>query len=294
MNKLRSFARVFQSSLFEPGVYGRFLKRSFMFSSLYLLGLLTFLVFIKSVAVVIPFVIWSPHAKGAFTEYRLKALEWYPKGLTVTFNNGSVRTNMDEPYAIAFPKDFGINDKTFITFDTRAQTKSITEYQTYILVTKNSIVYPDTTSDKGYKIYPFKKSGDYFMITKENYEVLVNKLYSVASALPQFFILGILTFLFGIPFIMGGLWFVLMSVRIFFLTLIVLGLSKLLKKSFTLRQLFQLGLHAATFPLLFEFLNSSNNMGIPFAFSFPFVAWMVIVMISLPKNSYGPALEKSV
>lgn len=294
MRKISRFIQVFRSSLFDPKAYAGFLKRTFTFSGLYLFGLLVFLVFAKSLAIAIPLVLWSPHAKETFTEYRQKALDWYPTGLVITYNDGSVRTNMDEPFSVPFPKDFGYTEKAFITFDTRRQAKSITEYQTLVLVTKNSIIYPDTSSEKGYKIYPLEKNGDYFMITNTNYKMLVDKLYSLAVQTPRFFIGAVFILLGIIPFLFGGLWFLMMIARIFFLTFITYGLSRILKKPFTFGQLVQLGLHAATFPLIFELMNSSNNMGIPFAFSFPFVVWMVIVMISLHQVPHGTLSSKSV
>lgn len=285
MKKLSTFWYSFKRSLTDPEYYGDILKAPFSFSLKYLFILLFLILLIRGIVLAISMSVLLPKVPQFVGQAKVVVRDFFPKELTVTLNNGTLRTNVDEPYTIPFPKQMGINDMTFAVIDTKSSVESYKNYKTLLFVTRNAIAYPDNNTSGGYKVYPLSDVKGYAVINRQVYQHLVDKVLPYLDYAPQVLIGFALAMLILLPTI--GSVFYLSSVlfSLLLLTLVTYVISRLLKKPISYQSLYRLGMHGVTFSLLFDMLKSFFGISIPFTFSMSFFIWMLIVLNSL--KTYG-------
>jgi len=284
MNKLTTFINTLKKSLSSPGYYVDILSARFSFSLKYLFALLFFISLIQGIVFSIAFIPTVPKIPGYIEESKQIIKNLYPPGLTVTVNNGSLRTNVDEPYYIPFPSRFNIKDMSLVAIDTKASVDSFKKYNAAFLVTKNALAYPDSDTKGSYKVYPFSDIKGFFIINREAYERVINavipyfKYYPLATAAIFIFFLMIVP-VFGSLFALSGTLFYLLV-----LTLVTHVIAKFMKLGLSYSQVFRLSIHGLTFSLLFNMLKSLMGITIPYTYTAPFIIWMIIVFTQLKKH----------
>lgn len=284
MHKITTFAQTLKKSLTNPGYYSDILSAPFPFSLKYLFALLFFIALIRGIAFSVAFVPTVPKVPGYIDESKQIIKNLYPPGLTVTIKDGSLRSNVDEPYYIPFPARFNVKDMNLVAIDTKASVDSFKKYNTVFLVTKNALAYPDSDNKESYKVYPFSDVKGFVIINREAYDRIVNaiipyfKYYPLAIVAIFIFLLLIVP-LFGSFFSLSGALLYLLV-----LTLLTQLISKFMKVGLTYSQAFRLGMHGLTFSLLFNMLKSMIGVTIPYTYTAPFVIWMVIVFSQIKKH----------
>ena len=233
-----------------------------------------------------------PKVPGYIEESKQIIKNLYPLGLTVTIKDGSLRTNVDEPYYIPFPARFNIKDMSLVAIDTKASVDSFKKYNTAFLLTKNALAYPDSDTKGSYKVYPFSDVKGFVIINREAYDRVVNiiipyfKYYPLAiAAIFAFLLLAVP--IFGSLFSLSG---ALLYLAV--LTLVTHLISKFMKLGLTYSQVFRLGIHGLTFSLLFSMLKSLMGIIIPYTYTAPFIIWMIIIFTQL-KKSHEASLSPS-
>ena len=92
-------------------------------------------------------------------EFKEQSPDFYPEELVITITKDGARTNVYEPYNIAFPtflsqQIFQIKNmqkEYALTIDTNAFAEDYPQTNALFLLTKHSLIYPDT---HGYKVWP--------------------------------------------------------------------------------------------------------------------------------------------
>lgn len=284
MNKLITFVNTLKKSLTNPGYYSDILSAPFSFSLKYLFALLFFIALIRGIAFSIAFIPTIPKVPGYIEESKQIIKNLYPPGLTVTIKDGSLRTNVDEPYYIPFPARFNIKDMSMVVIDTKASVDSFKKYNTAFLVTKTALAYPDSDTKGSYKVYPFSDVKGFVIVNREAYDRVVNaiipyfKYYPLAIAAIFIFLLLAIP-VFGSLFSLSGVLLYLVV-----LTLVTHLISKFMKLSLSYSQAFHLGIHGLTFSLIFSLFKSLMGITIPYTYTLPFILWMIIVFTQLKKH----------
>lgn len=284
MNKLIAFANTLKKSLTNPGYYADILSAPFSFSLKYLFVLLFLIALIRGIVFSIAFIPTVPKIPGYIEESKQVIKNLYPPGLTVTIKDGSLRTNVDEPYYIPFPSRFNIKDMSLVAIDTKASVDSFKKYNTAFLVTKNALAYPDSDTKGSYKVYPFSDIKGFLIINRGAYDRVISVIIPYFKYYP-FAVVAIFVFLLLVVPIFGSV-FSLSGVLLYLLvlTLVTHLISKFMKLTLSYSQTFRLGIHGLTFSLVFNLFKSSMGITIPYTYTLPFILWMIIVFTQLKKH----------
>lgn len=290
MGKLKFFVRTFIRTLTEPGYYRDVHKASFSFSLKYLLMLLFLILFVKGLVFSFSLVSFIPKIPGYVEKGKRMVREFYPPELTITVNNGTLRTNVDEPYAIPFPKELNVKDMYFAVIDTKAPIDDAKKYKSVLFVNRNAVAYPDSENKGQYKVYFLTNQKGYFVANKTAYDRTVARilpLFDYAHYMIYFLMFASLLVLplFGSVFYLGG-------VMIYLLVLAVLLyiVQRIMGKGLSYSDVYRLSMHGITFSLVFDMLKSIAGITIPFTYTVPFLIWMVLVFNSL-KNNNGTSVQ---
>ncbi len=161
MRKLRVFWRTFVRSLTDFSYYKEILHARFSFSLKYLFLLLYFISLIGATTAAYKLAIHTPKIPAFVSQVKKVAKDLYPSELVLTVKDNELSTNVKEPYFIPMPQDLrNIKDlkdadisnfKNLVAIDTSANIEDYLKYNAFVLVTKKSVVVPD--SNNGYKIY---------------------------------------------------------------------------------------------------------------------------------------------
>lgn len=279
MNPIKTFFYSFKKSLFEPKYYQDVEKASFWFSFKYLWFLLFIFTLIKTFAFAGLYFKSRPKIQPEVNKIMIYAANFYPKELKLDIKNGQLSTNVKEPYIFDLEKK--PEQKHFLIIDTKGSIENYPEYNSYILATKNAVVYPSESKNNKIgetSVFYFRELKQNFTLDKKTYDNMLNivKPYTpkinlfvdwiMLSLSPLFLIFGSLFWAFGIMII------------ILFLTFFVWIINLIFKKGYSYGSLFRMGMHAVTWPILFsEFLGYVRSP-FPRFFNWLFLIWMLIVL----------------
>jgi hypothetical protein len=247
---LISFIKTIYFSLFpQPKVYKRLLKRPIPFALGYFLILLIILNTIFSLVFL----------KNSFTSkinyFTLKSkifenLKNFPKDLTISLNDGNLSTSYNRPYFFAYP---------FLVVDEFATDKQILEYQSTVVLSKNSINIPRANGIRKF-IYP-----------RVSMQLTNDK---VRSAMP------LLKLLYGLfPFVVIAYLFFfqvfIMIIKTLLILVVISYLSHLLLKKtrhhISFDSILHLGLYSTTLPMLCYYGVKICGLGFKTMYWYPFL-----------------------
>ncbi len=279
--KLKRFFSIVWKSATDFSYYKDIIQAPFSFSLKYLFILLFFINLVGGIIFSINIAVQLPKIPSLIEKIKTAASEFYPDELVVTVNNGKIKTNVDEPYFIDFPKSLNIkNEKNithFITIDTKAAVDNFKKYQTIILITKNTIMYPDSNS--GYKIQPLDEIKGYFMFDKYAYNKIISKLFPYLNYLPIAIYVLIFISILIFPIIITS--FDLFG-KIFYVLIMSLFLwivAKLMKTQMKFGKVIQLSLHGLTVPVVLSFISQRFSLTMPtFSFTLIFLLLMIVIL----------------
>jgi len=264
MNKFKTFFRTLYRSVVDFNYYADILKAPFSFSLKYLFLLLFLVQFLNGIIMAKNIATVIPKLPKFIEEVKTTAQGFFPKDLVVTFNNGKVRTNVDEPYFIDLPKNlFGKEELKghFITIDTKAAVEDIKKYDTAVLLTKNAFVFPD--KNQGYRVQFLNDMKGYFMIDQTVYKKILGQGLPYLNYLPLLVYLSIAAALIVWPFFSSA--FALLGKLIYLLifSLILLVTAKIMSKNLGYKKVYQLAMHASTLPVIISFVSGLTGFIIP-------------------------------
>jgi len=281
MKKLNTFWITFQRSLLDASYYKEIAKVSFWFSFKYLLFLLVCLSLVRSVQLGI---LYNTHRKNipSFVAVGIKEIKSiYPKELELRISNGKLYTNVQEPYVIEFPKVLGdMEGKHLAVIDTKGTADNYPKYNAIFLATRQALVFPDSQSGReSTQLYYFSELKRSFYMDYTQYSKIVKEIEPFAQKVPKFIDQFVIVGLFLLPLLGGLFWVQSTLFGIVFLTLIIWVIEKIVKTNFGYKSLFLMGVHGATWSILFTFLMEITSQKVDFLFNLIFIAWMTFVLV---------------
>lgn len=256
-----------------------------LFFSLQFLYLLTFtILLIQTLFFTISAAFLLPQLPNAIERFQQRLETAYPRNLVVSVKNGTIETNAKQPVIINFPE---ITDntpyKSFVTIDTTATQTDYTDKKTMILVTRDGVVYPEASNTRPYRFESASQFGD-TIINSQTYEKATSRLNMVLDMLPMIAPWLLIAASLLIP-ILGSLIVVLWRMIILIiLTGILLPVSMMFGNAYTYRDLYRMGMHGLTVPVILSLLLSLIGAMVPLAFASSFLLWMVIVLARISEN----------
>ncbi|MDO8497374.1 MAG: DUF1189 family protein [bacterium] len=288
MNKLKTWWFVFCNSLLSPSYYKSILSSKFSFSLKYLVVLMFFVYLTTAAKVGLVGYRLLPQVPLFANKLTSTLQTAYPQELVVTIKNGQLSTNVKEPYVWDWPYQFDEKEKKpdmhFLTIDTHASLDDYPTYTTYILVTKNNIIYPSSSNEGRsgeYRVYSLSQIKDSVTFDRTTYDAVLQKLSPFIQKLPTivaiFIVAGIFfVMIFGTLF--GLIW---NMIYLLFMTVVILIIAKIMNKNLSYSQLYQFGMYGLTLPILVSVLVSLSGLHIPFIFTLVFIIWMSVVVNKL-------------
>ena len=232
----------------------------------------------------IPLIYWGLAPLNRFFTY---AENFYPKGLELKIINGQLTTNVKEPYIFDLEKNKQPADQRhLLIIDTQGSIENYPKYNTYILATKNAVVYPSESKNNRIEqtsVFYFRDLKQNLTLNKNIYDKFLSVARPYVPRIPFFVDYIILIFLFlflifGSLFWTGGVMFGLL-----FLTFFVWIVNLIFKKKYSYGSLFKMGMHAVTWPILIS--EAVKYLKLPFSgFYAPiYLVLMLIVLFSSEK-----------
>lgn len=289
MNKLKTFFNSFVKSISSPAYYKDVVKAPVMFSLKYLLFLsyLVMLFYISLFALQMAALL--PQLPNAIKTIKQRADSFYPENLVITVRDGLLSTNQTEPVYFDIPELQTDDIDHVITIDTKAQVEDFYDYDTFVLVTDDVVVYPDD-ADKNYTVTQIEDAEENIVINRAFYEDGVSPFLSLLDQLPAiapYILIGLVLIvpLFGSVFEFSG-----NIISIAILSVITLLIALMLKIKLPYKKVFQMGLHAATVPILLMIIVFISGATLPLLYAASFLLWMVIILTQYKENS--PVISK--
>ena len=277
-----------KNSIYNPVFYNTISQKPFSQALVYYLKFISILALVLTIIISIFLV---PALTRGLDILRVEFTNTFPAELEIKIAEGETSINLPEPYIISWPRAFGLTKwtnkpKSFFVIDTTVvdPLQSIDDYDTYVLLTKESLAYrQETNSDLGQQITVWQMD--------EDVDLVVNQagLMSLIDHLNRylFIISPALVFIFFV-----GLWLGLLSLLLWlFLIVALLWLIYLWPRDKENRlsyiTLYKTALYALTIGLLGKILFIALGINFPFLLS---LVTMVIILINIPlviKNQTG-------
>ncbi len=283
MGKVRTFFYVLRNSLINLDYYRELVGTKFSFSVKYFYGLLVLTALIGFLPLIVGIALVLPTLPKIIAQSKTSTETVYPQDLVLTIRNGSLSTNVPEPYYINVP---GL-DKHLLAIDTTANTGDYAKYGSWILATKNSMVTPKSEVAGDVQVTPLIDIVDNATVTHDSFLAIVNRIYAYKNYVTPFLVvLGLFLLTIG-PLVAGGLMLAWNLVYLALFTVIARLLAGMTKLNLTYGQTYRLAIHASTLPVLFFALLSILGLvpAIPFGYSLILGVFMVIIFLHLkPKT----------
>lgn len=282
-NKLSTFWTTFQRSLLDFGYYKDVAKASFWFSYKYILLLLICLSVIRSAQLGFLYTTARNKIPSYIATGKRELINVYPKELELRISNGRLYTNVSEPYIIEIPKVFGeVQDRHLIVIDTSASPTAYKSYNTYVLATRDVVVYPNRQRNGGAEttqMYFFSDLKRSMYMDYSGYVKIINQLNPIIAKLPKLIDIVVTVCIFLLPFLGGLLWTSSVLFGLLFLTIFTWIIGKIVGSQYGYKALFRLGIHASTWPILFSFLLDITNQKVDYLYNIIFIGWMTFIIV---------------
>lgn len=282
MDKLKTFWYVLKRSLFDPSYYHELATTKFGFSYMFLWFFLSCIVFFFVIGVGVRYVGVRSRIPGMISEVKKAVYNFYPAELELRISNGKLYTNVQEPYTIDAPKEWGdMGGKHLIVIDTKALADQYPSYNTLVLATRNTVVYPESKNGKeSTQIYYFNNIKQSVYVDRSKYESMLSQLDPFVKKLP--FIADSVTGVTLIlsPFVGGLFWASKVMFGLLFSTGIIWLLNMRIGTRYGYWTLYRMGMHASVWTVLTDLAMSLTHQDIPFATGIVFILWMGIVLRS--------------
>jgi len=281
MNQLKTFFYSLKKSLFERRYYKDVAKASFWFSFKYLWFLIFILTIIKVLSFGGQYLKSRNRIQPKVNKLMIVTENLYPDELKLQIKNGQLSTNVREPYLFDFKQKIKPTEKHILVIDTQGTIENYPNYNSYILATKNAVVYPSKSSSNRVgetSVFYFRNLKKDFTLNKNIYNNFLNVIRPYSNKALYFLDYFVIIFLFFF-FIFGSLfWTAGIIFGLLFLTFFVWIINLIFKKQYSYGSLFKMGMHAITWPILTSELMGYIKPPYPKFYSLIFLIWMLIIL----------------
>jgi len=226
-----------------------------------------------------------PHIQPGVNKFLLSAENFYPKGLELKIKNGQLSSNTIEPFFFDPDQRITANVRRhFLIIDTKGTIDNYPNYNTYILATKNAVVYPSKSNNDKIQetsVFYFKDMKRDFTMNKNVYDSFL-KMVKPYSGRVLFFVDYVVLILLFLFLIFGSLfWTFGIMFGLLILTFFAWLINLIFKKHLSYGSLYKMGMHAVTLPLIISEAAKYLKQPIPNPYTYIYFLWMLIVMFSL-------------
>lgn len=242
LRKVKTFFHVFINSLLpHQPYYHKLLTTKFKFSTAYFISITT-IVYLISMAT-LAYRYDYPKSFLDMASSFTKSIELFPSDLTISLQNGILRTNYNHPYFMWL--DYKDNKILIMTIDPNASSSSAPLLNSIALLTGREVIIKDAFNAGRYQISPYP--GTSTVITKAS---LLESIVAIYSILKVFLLLSPLVIFIVLPALV-----VLVSLLYVFLasSIVYIVVKLLFRKRFSLHKNIQLSMHAVTMPLILNY-----------------------------------------
>lgn len=252
MRKIKFFFRVLGKSLTDFSYYKEIAKTKFSFSFKYLIFLVFLISFFWGVFYAFKLTTFLPKVPKVISDAKVAVSEIYPKELVLMLQEGKLTTNVREPYFIEFPDVLaGLSGETFahlVAIDTKAEAADFAKYQSPILLTGDSAVFQD--KDYGFRVVPLTEVKTDLVVTRPIYDEFIKVITPYFDYFPSVVYALIVISLSLLPLITTAFSLSWRMITLFFLTVLLWVVSKVMKKHLSFGKVYQLSMHGVTLPVL--------------------------------------------
>ena len=274
------FLKNVKNSIYNPKYYQELLNRPFSYSVKYFFkfSLVFSLLFVLIFSTFI-----FPKINRELKNFITESVNNYPDELEVSVKNGSVSTNVEEPYFIKTPSSWkgeqqeGVNNfENLIVIDTKSEPDvgNLEKYNTASLITEKYIVYE--AEDGKITIQPLEKFPN-MVINEKN----VNSFIERYSPYLKFIYIP-LVFAF---FIFAVFFLIFRLIYLFFAALFIWLIASIKGVKINYSKAYQMGMHLMTLPLI---LISLTSIKFPFAFTVVLLIAAAVNIKNISKEDAEP------
>ncbi len=290
-------------SAYDVTFYRERVKQKYPKPIRHLYGTLWLSSLVTSAVVAVGLIVSIPSIQRLGTTAKTSIPALFPAELVVTIKNGTVKTNVREPYVIEFPREWRTmmdSDKKtvgmrrfeyLVTIDTNAHVEDYERYRSVVLLTKNAVVFPSKANDRvgldGKHVTTiettFKTLDDVpdQVINKKFYDDLTGKFLPFMSFIPLIMIIGIAVLITAMPFVFAGLALLWYGFYLFFAAGLLWLATKVLGSPWRYKELYHLSMYGLTLALLYKLVESVFVFHVAWVFSVIFFVWMTYVLRNL-------------
>jgi len=291
MSPLKRFFGALWSAATDPEAYLKFRKLSTGQG----VGYLALILLMTSVAMAIPLFVGlfgvAPAVQTFISEGKTEMMHLYPAGLVLTIKDGTLTTNVQEPYYIEIPatwktylmKDQAAGDLTIdhlVAIDTKAGAESYAQYHSLFLLTKTALVMPDKNG--ALKLVPYASMRPDMVVTQAKVNALLAKILSYADLAGPFLMVLLVLLCIFLPFLITGFRLLGYFVYIAVMSLLLLLLAWIMGRKTAYSELYRLSYFGLTLPLAYGLVSTLTGFGFPLLFTLLFLVWMGVVIAQLP------------
>lgn len=227
----------------------------------------------------------APGIRG-FADGQLRVLrDWYPDELVLTLTGGTLSTNVDEPYALDLPAEWGSRGPRdpghAIVIDTNGSVEDFDSYDAAILLTDTAMV---ARKDNGLRVFPYAEWDANATIDQATVDAVASGAATYTPALPWIALAGVLLLLLVLPWIGAGVAWLLGLLFLSWATLVVMLAAALMGRRMRYGEAFRLGLFGVTSSVLLSFALGMTGVTVPLLPMLLFFGWMVYVVSRFPRH----------
>jgi len=190
-------------SLFERKYYKDVAEANFWFSFKYLWFLIFILTIIKVLSFGGQYLKSRNRIQPEVNKLMITIENLYPDELKLQIKNGRLSTNVREPYLFDFKQKIKPTEKHILVIDTQGTIENYPNYNSYILATKNAVVYPSKSSSNRVEetsVFYFRNLKKDFTLNKNIYNNFLNVIRPYSNKALYFLDYFVIIFGTGIDF----------------------------------------------------------------------------------------------
>lgn len=273
---------LWKKSVYSPEFYREVLGKSFSFSIKYFYSVVLVLAVALTIGISVDLV---PKAYAFLRDLGPAILDYFPSELEVRIKDGTASSNVTEPYALPLPDELrqfmksseGVapRAKNLFVIDTRGSfsEEEFKNYDTLVLLTKNSVAWQNEKKGK-IELQTLDQTPN-TTINKKKVSELVDVVNRLSRWVIPFFIFAIFAFM-----------MVVLSFHLVYLLLaafLIWFLGRIKKTGIGYKKAYQVGLHAMSLGMAFDFFAFFLAPGARVRFLFT-ILMLVVAWINLPSG----------
>lgn len=284
MNTLKTFFYSLKRSMLDLNYYKDVADASFGFSLKYLWFLLLILTIVKAITFAGAYIYARPTVTPAVNRAVSYAQNLYPPDLKIKVQDGQLSTNVKEPFIFDLDQNYKTgSNRHLLIIDTTGTIENYPYYNTYVLATRNAVVYPSKSERDQIQetsVFYFRNLKNDIAVDRKIYDDIIGKIRPFAAKavvfVDWFVAAGLLMFL-----ILGSFgWTMAILFALLFMTAVVWAVSMIFRKGYGYQPLYRMGMHAVTWPILLEQAIKYFHLPVPNIFFLVFVVFMTAVIFT--------------